>query len=70
MFADGCFKEADGEAEVEAALAFVCHRGAYWGGVQLQRVCRGILGMVTRALPAWVGALKAGCDTMELAGIT
>ena len=65
-------RAAEGEAAVEAAWAFVVileHTGAEYS---FHGFAAGSLavGSEDSRLPAWVGALKAGCDTAELAGIT
>ena len=72
VYTDGSFKETEGEAVDEAALAFVVileHTGAEYSfrGFAVGSL---VVGSEEVRPPAWVGALKAGCDTAELAGIT
>ena len=72
IYTDGSFKEADSEASAEAAWALVVileHTGTeysfHWFAAGSVAV-----GNQDAHPPAWVGALKAGCDTAEIAGIT
>ena len=72
IYTDGSFKETEGEAADEVAWAFdviLEHTGAEYS---FHGFAAGSLAVGNQDVrpPAWVGALKAGCDTAELAGIT
>ena len=61
VYTDGSFTETEVEAVDEAACAYSFH-GFAAGSL--------VVGSEEVRPPAWVGALKAGCDTAGLAGTT
>ena len=72
IYTDGSFKEADGETEFQAAWAFVVILEHFGAEYNFDGFAAGSLavGNCDMRSPAWVGALKVGCDNAELAGIT
>ena len=72
IYTDGSFKEAEDAAAQEGGSAFVvilehsCTEYSFHGFAAGELV----VGSEHVRPPAWVGAIKAGCDTAELAAIT
>ena len=72
IYMDGSFKNAEGDAAEEAAWAFVVIPEHSCAEYSFHGFAAGALavGSEVASPPAWVGAIKAGCDTAELAAIT
>ena len=72
IYTDGSFNNAEGDAAEEAAWAFVVILEHSCAEYSFHGFAAGALAVGSEgASPlAWVGAIKAGCDTAELAAIT